>query len=216
MLKRIRWLTYALIVLAIVAWGVVWFRPDLVGGVVQTALTGAAGVAQPGAIPAGGLKVGGKFTLTDTGGRTVTDETYRGRWMLVYFGYTFCPDVCPTELQTVANALDLLGPDADKVVPLFITVDPERDTVPVLADYVKLFDERLTGLTGTPDQIAAVARAYRVYYAKATPKDSSSYLMDHSSFLYLMGPDGTLQALFRQGTSPQDLAAAIRTHMASS
>jgi cytochrome oxidase Cu insertion factor (SCO1/SenC/PrrC family) len=216
MLRRIRWLTYALIVLVLVVWAVAWYRPGLIGGVVQTALTSAPGLSAPGVIPAAGVSVGGPFTLTDTSGHSVTDATYRGRWMLVYFGYTFCPDVCPTELQAVSAALDALGPDAAKVTPLFITVDPERDTVAALADYVKLFDERLIGLTGTPEQIAAVARAYRVYYAKATPKDSSSYLMDHSSFLYLMGPDGALQALFRPGTSPQDLAAAIRARLTSS
>jgi cytochrome oxidase Cu insertion factor (SCO1/SenC/PrrC family) len=160
--------------------------------------------------------VGGPFALTDQHGAAVTDASYRGRWMLVYFGYTFCPDVCPTELQTIAGALDKLGPQASQIAPLFVTVDPERDTAAALADYVKLFDDRIVGLTGTPDQIAAVARAYRVYYAKATSKDSSTYLMDHSSFMYLMGPDGKFRALFRQGMSPQALADAIHTQMSAS
>ncbi|MCW3474190.1 SCO family protein [Limobrevibacterium gyesilva] len=211
MLRYIRWSAYTLIVVILVAWAAIWRYPNLLGGTVQTAISGVAGLAVPA-----GVSVGGPFALTDTNGHAVTDASYRGRWMLVYFGYTFCPDVCPTELQAVAAALDKLGPDAAKIAPLFITVDPERDTVAALADYVKLFDERLIGLTGTPDQISAAARAYRVYYAKATPKDSSSYLMDHSSFLYLMGPDGTFRALFRQGTSPQDLADGIRARMAAS
>ena len=206
MLRRIRWVAYGLIVLFLLAWGVEWTYP----GLMRSAFSGASR-----AIP-GGVTVGGPFALTDDHNRPVTDETYRGRWMLVYFGYTFCPDVCPTELQTVSAALDALGPDADKLAPLFITVDPERDTVAAMADYVKLFDPRLIGLTGTPAQIAAATRAYRVYYAKATPKDSSTYLMDHSSFLYLMGPDGQFRALFRPGTTPQELAAAIRTRMAAS
>ena len=202
MLRRFRWFAYGLIAVALLAWGGYWLGE---GGMQR------AGVSVPGAV-----SVGGPFSLTDTTGKPVTDATYRGRWMLVYFGYTFCPDVCPTELQTIAAALDQLGPEAAKLVPLFITVDPERDTVAAMADYVKLFDDRLVGLTGTPEQIAAAARAYRVYYARATPKDSSSYLMDHSSFVYLMAPDGSFRALFRPGTTPQDLAAAIRTRLAAS
>jgi protein SCO1/2 len=134
---------------------------------------------------------------------------------LVYFGYTYCPDVCPTELQAVASALEMLGPAAATIVPVFITVDPERDTPAHLADYVKLFDDRLVGLTGTPEQIAAVARAYRVYYAKVTPRESTTYLMDHSSFLYLMAPDGTLRALLRPGTSPKEIADTVKARMAA-
>lgn len=160
-----------------------------------------------------GLELGGPFTLTDQAGRTVTDETYRGRWMLVFFGYTFCPDVCPTELQVVGEVMDRLGPKAGRVAPLFVTIDPERDTPPVLADYVKLFDDRLTGLTGTPEQIATIARAYRVYYAKARPENSTTYLMDHSSFLYLMGPDGRFRTMFRHGASADDIVAALTQYM---
>jgi cytochrome oxidase Cu insertion factor (SCO1/SenC/PrrC family) len=204
MLRNIRWLSYGLIAAILLAGGVfIAVRPH--GGIEST------GVGVPG-----GVSVGGPFALTDQHGAAVTDASYRGRWMLVYFGYTFCPDVCPTELQTIAGALDKLGPQADRIAPLFVTVDPERDTAAALADYVKLFDDRIVGLTGTPDQIAAVARAYRVYYAKATPKNSSTYLMDHSSFMYLMGPDGKFRALFRQGMSPQALADAIHTQMSAS
>jgi protein SCO1/2 len=174
------------------------------------------GIESTGVAVPGGVSVGGPFALTNHHGAAVTDASYRGRWMLVYFGYTFCPDVCPTELQTIAGALDKLGPQADQIAPLFVTVDPERDTAAALADYVKLFDDRIVGLTGTPDQIAAVARAYRVYYAKATSKDSSTYLMNHSSLMYLMGPDGKFRALFRQGMSSQALADAIHTQMSAS
>jgi protein SCO1/2 len=168
-----------------------------------------------------GVEVGGHFSLIDQHGRAVTEETYSGRWMLVYFGYTSCPDVCPTELQNISAALDRLGPDAVRIVPLFVTVDPERDTPGVLADYTKLFDDRLIGLTGRPEQIAAMAKAYRVYYAKAptkkevTANDAGRYQMDHSSFVYLMGPDGKFRGLFRPGTSPQELAEAIRDRMAT-
>ncbi len=206
MLRRIRWLSYGLIVVILLAGGVfLVMRPP------APEATAAAGVAVPG-----GVSVGGPFTLTDTHGATVTDATFRGRWMLVYFGYTYCPDVCPTELQTIAGALDKLGPLASRVTPLFITVDPERDTPAAMADYVKLFDDRIVGLTGTPEQIAAVARAYRVYYAKATSKDSTTYLMDHSSFMYLMGPDGTFHALYQPGMKPQDLADAIHAQLSTS
>ncbi len=205
-MRRVRWGLYGLVVLAALGWGVLWLR----GGDPLLALRGASsGLAVPA-----GVSVGGPFALVDTQDRPVTDASFAGRWMLVYFGYTFCPDVCPTELQTISNALDKLGPMAAKVVPVFITVDPERDTPKALADYVKLFDDRLVGLTGTPAQVAAAAKAYRVYYAKVTPKDSSTYLMDHSSFAYLMGPDGKFQALFRQGTTAQEMADAIRAKMA--
>jgi protein SCO1/2 len=202
MLRIIRWSALGLIVLILLAWGGVW----LTG---RTVATSAIGVP-------GDVHIGGPFTLTDTTGKTVTDATYRGRWMLVYFGYTYCPDVCPTELQAVAAGMDQLGPLAAKVAPIFITVDPERDTPATMAEYVKLFDDRLIGLSGTPEQIAAVARAYRVYYAKVTTKESSAYLMNHSSFLYLMGPDGQLRQLFKQGTSGTDIADAIRTRMNAS
>lgn len=205
MLRILRYAAFALIAALLVFWGVLWFRGD------SRHLAQSTGLSLPG-----GVAVGGPFALTDTLGKTVTDQDFRGRWMLVYFGYTFCPDVCPTELQTVADALKQLGPQAEKVAPLFITVDPERDTVAVLAGYVKLFDDRLLGLTGTPEQIAAITRAYRVYYAKANAKDSNAYLMDHSSFLYLMGPDGKLQALFKPDTSGKDIAEAIRQRIAAS
>jgi protein SCO1/2 len=109
----------------------------------------------------------------------------------------------------VAEVLEKLGPRADRVAPLFVTVDPERDTPSVLAQYVSLFDSRLIGLTGSEAQVAAAARAYRVYYAKVTPPGASTYLMDHSSFLYLIGPDGSFRALFRHGTPPEEIARAI-------
>ncbi len=204
MLRGIRWVSYGLIVLVLLGTGFYFeTRP--------TSSQANGGVSLPG-----GITVGGPFSLVDDTGKPVTDATYHGRWMLVYFGYTFCPDVCPTELQTIAGALDKIGPLAKNVAPLFITVDPERDTQTVLAQYVKLFDDRIVGLTGTPAQIAAAAKAYRVYYAKTTPKDSSTYLMDHSSFMYLMGPDGRLRTLFPQGLSADKLADALRTQMTTS
>ncbi|MCR0984713.1 SCO family protein [Roseomonas populi] len=165
----------------------------------------AGGVAMPG-----GVSVGGAFTLVDGDGKTVTEADLRGKLALVFFGYTFCPDVCPTELQAVAQTMDLLGPQADQVRPVFITVDPERDTPAKIKDYVSLFHPAIIGLTGTKEQVTAAARAWRVYYAKVTPPGSSDYLMDHSAFTYLMGRDGSLKSLFRPGVSPEEMAAAIR------
>ncbi|HHI82940.1 MAG TPA: SCO family protein, partial [Rhizobiales bacterium] len=136
--------------------------------------------------------IGGPFSLVDEDGKKVTDKSYAGKYTLVYFGYTFCPDVCPTELQIISAALDQLGSEADRIQPLFITIDPERDTPAVLKEYTANFNPRITGLSGTPEQIAAVAKAYRVYYRKVREKDAAKddYLMDHSSITYLMGPDG--------------------------
>ena len=204
-MRLIRTIALALLGVVAVVWTVAWLRPDLLAALRGT----AGGITVPGSIA-----VGGPFALTDQNGTKVTEQTYRGKWMLVYFGYTFCPDVCPTELQTISNALDLLGPDATKIVPIFITVDPGRDTVTALAEYVKLFDPRLIGLTGSEAETGAAARAYRVYYAKATTKDASNYLMDHSSFVYLMGPDGGFKSLFRQGIPAEEMAKSLRAKMA--
>lgn len=156
--------------------------------------------------------VGGPFALVDAQGRAVTDADFRGRLMLVFFGFTYCPDVCPTALTSIAQALDRLGPDADKVVPVFITVDPERDTPEQLKEYVRHFHPRLIGLTGTPGQIAAAAKAYRVYYAKARPQGMppDDYTMDHTSITYLMGRDGKFLAHFSHGAEPEAIAQRVR------
>jgi protein SCO1 len=139
----------------------------------------------------GSAGIGGPFTLEDGSGKTVTDRDFHGRYLLVYFGYTFCPDVCPTTLNAVAAAFDKLGAKADKVQALFITVDPGRDTPKVVQQYAAAFSPHIMGLTGTPDEIARVAREYRVYYARHQDPDApGGYTMDHSSILYLMGPDG--------------------------
>jgi len=157
--------------------------------------------------------IGGPFTLTDQNGKQVTDMDFRGKYMLIYFGYTFCPDVCPTSLTDISSALDLLGDGAGKIVPVFISVDPARDTPPHLKEYATYFHPRLVALTGTPAQVAAVAKAYRVYFAKAKQEgsdDPDDYLMDHSSVTYLMGPDGVFKAHFSHGTDPETMATRIR------
>jgi protein SCO1/2 len=160
--------------------------------------------------------IGGPFTLTDHTGRTVTEQDLLGRYSLIYFGYSYCPDVCPTELGAMARAIDLLGPQADKVQPILITIDPERDTVSHLSEYVALFHPRLVGLTGTPEQIATAVKAYRVYAAKRPTEGGKSldYLMDHSGFLYLMGPDGKFLRVFPAGTPGEDLAQDLRERLA--
>ena len=221
MLRIIRWLSFVLILVIALGWGAAWLAtrdPD--GWAARRLHDVAALVGIEPAGPDGGLsarlQIGGPFALVNQEGKPVTDQTWHGKWLLVYFGYTYCPDVCPTELQTISTALGQLGKDASNVVPIFITIDPERDTPSALADYVKLFDPRLVGLTGTPQQIAEVAHEYRVYYSKVTPKGSTTYLMDHSSFAYLMSPDGLLRSLFRPGTSADDMAATIAAKLHSS
>lgn len=183
----------------------------IVGGVVLLAERDEK--ASGSAAGTGTALVGGPFTLTDQFGNTRTDADFRGKFLLVFFGYTYCPDFCPNELNTMSEAMDVLGPDAAKVQPVFISIDPARDTVEQMRLYVQSFDPRLMALTGTPEQIAVVAKAYRVYYAKATGAGGDDYLMDHSTFVYLMGPDGTYVTHFRYGTSAEDMAAGIRKYL---
>jgi protein SCO1 len=159
----------------------------------------------------------GRFDLTNADGKRVTEATFAGRYMLVYFGYTFCPDVCPTELAKMAAALDAFeeaAPQrAEKVVPIFITIDPERDTPERLKDYAELFHPRLVTLTGTADQIRAAANTYKVYFAKIYPAGGATgegdYLMDHSSQTYLMGPDARYLTLFPSSATAKDIADVL-------
>jgi protein SCO1/2 len=159
----------------------------------------------------GAALVGGPFTLTDQNGRRVSDADFRGRFMLVYFGYSFCPDICPTDLAAMAAAIDQLGPDGETVQPIFITIDPERDTVARLAEYAPLFHPRLLALTGTPEEIAKAAAEYRVYAEKQG--EGTDYLMNHSGIIYLMGPDGRFLTHFAQGASAEEMASKIREQM---
>jgi protein SCO1/2 len=155
--------------------------------------------------------VGGPFSLTDQAGRRVTDQDFRGKFMLVYFGFTYCPDVCPTALQVMAAALDKLGPkQAERITPVLISVDPERDTPAQLGIYVKSFHPRLVGLTGSAQEVEAVAKAYRVYVKKvADPKSSAGYTVDHSSIIYVMGPDGKYRTHFTHATSADTVAQRL-------
>ena len=163
-----------------------------------------------GAPAVGHALVGGPFSLTDQTGNRVTDKDFRGRYLLVFFGFTNCPDVCPSALQVMAAALDKLGPKGQKITPLFISVDPERDTPAQLATYVKSFHPRLVGLSGTPAEIEAVTKAYRVYVKKVPdPKSSAGYTFDHSAIIYLMGPDGAYLAHFTHASNADTMAERL-------
>lgn len=166
-----------------------------------------------GLVPVQVPPVGGPFTLVDHTGKTVTDKDFRGSYLLIFFGYTFCPDVCPTNLSTVSDALDIIGEElAAKVTPIFVSVDTERDTPEVLADYIVNFHPRLVGLTGNREQILDVAKSYRVYFAKSgeTKDDAEAYLIDHSAITYLVGPDGKFVRHFPHGISPEIMAERLR------
>lgn len=157
--------------------------------------------------------LGGPFSLTDHTGQLVTEADYAGRLMLVYFGFTYCPDICPMELTTMTRAVAALGPAGEQVTPILITIDPARDTADALAGYVALFSDRLVGLTGSDAEIAAVADAYGVYYARAPDSGTTEYLMDHSAQVYLMGPDGANLAVFRSGVPPERMAEVLAHHI---
>ena len=157
--------------------------------------------------------IGGPFRLVDQNGKTVTDGDLKGKWSLVYFGYTHCPDACPTALNDIAIALDELGPQRSAVRPVFITVDPERDTAEVLKAYVTSFDAPIMALTGTPEEIAQAAKEYRVYYAKH-PEAGGDYSMDHSSVIYVMDPEGRFTASFTHENTPEDIAERLKKLLA--
>lgn len=155
----------------------------------------------------GAAQVGGPFTLTDHTGKKVSEQDFAGRFLLVAFGFTYCPDVCPTELQVMSAALDKLGEKAKQVQPVFITIDPERDTAEQMASYVSNFHESMMGLTGSAEEIARVAKMYRVYYRKVDdPESSAGYTMDHSAIIYLMDKQGNFLSHFAFGTKFEDMA----------
>ena len=159
--------------------------------------------------------VGGPFSLVDHTGARVTDADFAGRSKLMFFGYTYCPDMCPLGLATMAAAYDRLTPEEQaRVVPIFVTVDPERDTVEAIADYVDLFHPQMVGLTGTTEETDAAAKAYRVYYRKAESESTADYLVDHSTFTYLMDGENHYVTHFGHDAQPDDLVEGIRRHLA--
>jgi protein SCO1/2 len=159
--------------------------------------------------------IGGPFALIDHTGKPRTDADFRGKLLLVYFGFTYCPDVCPTDLQSIALALDKLGAAGNAVQPLFITVDPERDTAAHLADYVAMFHPRLIGLTGDASAIHKAAEGYRAYYAKVPNEAGTDYTVDHSAFIYVVGARGEYLGFFPPGTTPERIAEGLRPKLAA-
>jgi len=169
-------------------------------------------VARLGSVHSQGIaSIGGPFSLIDQSGLPRHAQDFRGRFMLVFFGYSYCPDVCPTALASMADALDKID-KAHRVVPIFVTIDPERDSAKVLKVYLNAFGPRFVGLTGDAKSIAAAARAYRVYY-KRHPLQGGGYAMDHSSVIYLMGPDGRFIGFYDANISADALAAALQNQL---
>lgn len=168
---------------------------------------------QRGPVTVGKALVGGPFEMTSHNGERVRDSDFRGKLMLVYFGFTYCPDICPAGLQVMTAALDSLGAEAERVAPLFITVDPERDTPEQLKQYVSSFHKSVIGLTGSAEDVSRAAKAYRVYYRKVQDPALSDYTMDHTSFMYLMDGKGEFITHFPHAVPPEKLAERLRTEI---
>jgi protein SCO1/2 len=206
-----------LVLLALVAGGALWRS----GG--QRSQSGAVTQdtreSEPETQDSAPAEFGGPFSLTDQNGKRRTDMDFRGKYMLIFFGYTYCPDVCPTTLAVEAEALDKLGARASRIVPIFVTVDPKRDTPDKLKSYLSSFDAKppsarvnFVGLTGTDDEIAQVAKAYSVYYQAHLDGfriDGVEYSVDHTSEVYLMSPEGKFVAYYSQGILPDEMAADL-------
>ena len=198
--RMLRTLVFALLAIAVGA-GVAWYQVKFEKARVTT--HGDNSNAKP--LPIAGLEIGGPFRLNDHTGKTVTEQDFSGQYMLTYFGFTYCPAICPTELQKISRVMKALEKKqpalAELVQPLFITVDPERDTVDVMKDYVSLFHPKLVGLTGTQPQVDFVSKAYRIFARKVDDPEQNDYTMDHSSYIYLMGKDGKLVSIYRMDDS---------------
>jgi protein SCO1/2 len=164
----------------------------------------------------GEVKTGGRFILKNHHGKIVTDQDFNGKFMLVYFGYTYCPDVCPTSLQVMSRALDIIKEDAKHIQPLFITVDPKRDTAAVLRDYVSAFHPSILGLTGSIATIESVTKKYRVVYSRSSEKDADAddYFMDHTASMFFMGPNGEYLARFPYAMTSEQMAEKMRGFVA--
>jgi|SRR5215469_2940754 len=190
------------------------FLIGALGGASALILT--SGAQTPKVETTGTALIGGPFTLVDQNGKTVTDRDFRGKYMLIFFGFTHCPDICPAELQVMSAALDALGPKADDVVPIFVTLDPGRDTPEAVGAYVKNFGKTFVGLTGSPTAIANAANAYRVAYQKFEYKDKDGnygYSIDHSALVYLMDKDGKYLAHFAYGTPATKMTETMRRYL---
>lgn len=181
---------------AFVAAGALWHLGDLRSGAGEQTISAPA------------VQLGGPFALTDQNGMRRTDEEFRGKYMLVFFGYTYCPDVCPTTLAVISAALDMMGQRGERIAPIFVSIDPERDTPETMKAYLSAYGNRWVGLTGTEDEIASIAKAYRVYY-RANKDEGTNYTVDHSGVVYLMKPDGTYLFNYSLSNSPDAMAADL-------
>ncbi|MCQ4159602.1 SCO family protein [Roseomonas sp. GC11] len=225
MQRLIRALVLLLILGLGALWGLAWFgrQPgEELGDAFLRQIAALTGQEAPVPVSAGGVQLpqgvtlGGPFTLVDQDGKPFTQAGFGGQLAVAYFGYSFCPDVCPTELGNIAAAMELLSPqEAGRVTPAFFTIDPERDTPEQMKLYVSNFHPRMVGLTGTPEQVAEVARLFRVYYKKVNRPEMSEYLMDHSSYIYLIGREGRVRLLLRPNSAPEAIAAAVRGQLAA-
>lgn len=182
-----------------------------IGAVLALNLVASQNAVKPKTVTTGKAAIGGSFSLTSHLGKPVTEKDLLGKYSLIFFGFTYCPDVCPVALQNITTALDMIGTDAQKIVPVFITTDPERDTVEKVAQYVKSFHKSLIGLTGTVDQVKAAKKVYRIYAAKKKNADMpDGYTVDHASIIYLMDPKGNYVTHFNHSTPPKAMAAKIK------
>jgi len=185
-----------LLLVAAMAGGLIWHESENIPGLGRT-------------VTSGRVEVGGPYALTDQNGKAVSSADFHGKYQLIYFGYSFCPDVCPTTLGVISQALDQMGIDQNRIVPIFITIDPDRDKPAVLKNYMSAFGPRFVGLTGSQAQITAVEKEYRVY-AKKQPLAAGGYGMDHSSVIYLMGADGRLVTFYDELISPDQLEKDLK------
>lgn len=218
MLKVIRYSALALLLVIAGVWGHAWWTRapgQGIGDAFAQRLAAIFGQDMPVPSAGGGVQLppgislGGPFSLVRQDGVAVTERDFAGQSLLLYFGFTYCPDICPTELGRIADVVDALGPAGQRVTPLFITIDPQRDTPAALADYVGRFHPRMQGLTGSVEQIRDVAARYRVYFQRRDSPDATHYLMDHSSFMYFVGPDARVRTLFRSDASVEEMTRSI-------
>lgn len=163
--------------------------------------------------PVAGDQFGGAYSLTDQNGNTITNESFPGQYKLIYFGFTYCPAICPTELSKISTALEKLGPKAENIQPIFITVDPERDTVETMGNYVKMFHPKIVGLTGTPEEINVALKGYKVYASKVNDPELTEYTMDHSSYIYFLDPEDRLLALYKIDSTAAEMVENIKQWM---
>lgn len=169
----------------------------------------AGNSAQGDLIPVTNTEFAAPFTLTDHNGNTVNQDSYNDKYRLIYFGFTYCPAICPTELAKITAALNAIGEKAQNIQPVFVTVDPERDTQEKMKSYVAMFHPALVGLTGTPEQVSQALKSFKVYAAKVEDPDLNDYTMDHSSFIYFIHPDGRLLQIFKMDDSAQIMAETM-------